>query len=250
MAKLFSVYVTYFLQNDTGNGYSDAIHCNYIKKFDFDTLINQEVNIFFDDENDFKFLDPDNPVGIGIEVNKMCMMVQVVTNTLVSTNPDTYKEVKPQSHLWKCFDVTDQIIDHIVGEPLTPSGLTNSIFKVALNEYNDTGTTEYNLNYLNYPQNNQPDELGFGDEEIFLGNVDTDIEASVYTTDLIITLSLNEFNSSTNPTWDGEAEDNSVYISEIGIFNEEKELIGIGKFNNPLKKNNQISRAIVFGIDF
>ena len=34
------------------------------------------------------------------------------------------------------------------------------------------------------------------------------------------------------------------------IYNEERELIAIGKLNNPLKKDNSISRTIVFGIDF
>ena len=248
MVQKFTVYVTYFLENNTGFGYKDAIHCNYIQKFGFDTTINQEVNIFFDDPNDFKFLSMTG--GTGYVANEICMMIQVVENTLISTDPDVYEEIEPKSHLWRCFDVTNQIIGHIPGDPLTSTELTSTVFKVALSDFFTTTGDTYNLGYLNYPEINEPDSLGFGDEEIFLGNVETEIEATVYTTDLSITLPLNQFNSTTNPTWDGEAQDNSVYITEIGIFNEEKELIAIGKFNNPLKKNNQISRTIVFGIDF
>ena len=249
MIQRFTVYVTYFLENTVTVGYMDAIHCNYVNRFEFDDIANQEVNIFFTNSNDFKFISPSRDVGTGFVVDRICMMVQIVSNTLISTNPDVYVENKPQSHLWKCFDVTNQIISHTIGDPLTPNKLTNSVFKVALNDFNTIGNS-YSLGYLNYPQNSELNALGFGDEEIFLGNVDTEIEASVYTTDLTINLPLNEFNSSTNPTWNGESQDNSVYITEIGIFNEEMELLGIGKFNNPLKKNNQISRSIVFNIDF
>ena len=246
----FTVYVTYFLENNTGSGYTNAVHCNYIQKFGFETTVNQEVNIYFQDESDFKFLSPTGSAGTGFVANEICMLVQIVSNTLIETNPDIYEENRPQSHLWKCFDVTDQIVGHTSGDTLTASGLTSGVFKVALNDFNATGTTLYNLEYLNYPQNSEPNALGFGDEEIFLGNVDTDIEATVYTTDLSITLPLNEYNSTTNPTWDSEAQDNSVYITEVGLFNEDRELIAIGKLNNPLKKNNQISRTIVFGMDF
>ena len=250
MIQRFTVYVTYFLENMTGQGYTDAVHCNYINKFGFDDIANQEVNIFFNNQDDFKFISPSRDVGTGFVVDRICMMVQIVSNTLVSTDPDIFEENQPKSNEWRCFDVTDQIVGHTIGNTLTPSDLTSGVFSVPLNDYNASGVTIYDLEYLNYPENSEPDALSFGDEEIFLGNVDTDIEASVYTTDLSLNLPLNNFNSTTNSTWDGEADDNSVYISEIGIYNENLELIGIGKFNNPLKKNNQISRTIVFGIDF
>lgn len=241
----YNTYVTYFLKNSNESGYTDSIHCNYINKFGFNSLLNQEVNIYFTDPNEFKFL-----TGVtGMDFNEIYLMVQIVENVLINTNPNLYEEIKPQSQLWKYFDVTNQIVGHVTGEPILPTELTSGVFKVALNDYNSSGLT-YTLDYLNYPKNTEPDDLGFGDEELFLGTVDTDVEASVYTTDLSIILPLNEFNSSTNPTWNGEAEDNSVYMSEIGIYDEDKLLIGVGKFNKPLKKNNQISRTILFGLDF
>lgn len=249
MTQRFTVYVTYLLQNTTSSGYVDAIHCNYINKYSFNDIANQDVSIFFTNQDDFKYMSTSRDVGTGFMVNKICMIIQIVSNSLISTNPDVYVENKPQSHLWRCFDVTNQIIGHIIGEPLTPIDMTRGVFKLSLNEFNTSGIS-YNLNYLNYPQNTDITSLSFGDEEVFLGNVESEIEASVYTTDLSINLPLNEFNTSTNPTWDGESINNSILISEIGIYNDERKLIGIGKFNNPLIKNNQISRTIVFDVDF
>jgi len=89
--------------------------------------------------------------------------------------------------------------------------------------------------------------LSFGDETYFFGVVETEIKADVYTTDISINLPLNEFNTSTNSTWDGNSK---VYISEIGIYDSDKNLVAIGKLNNPVPKDSTISRTIVFAIDF
>jgi len=245
MVNKYTVYFTYLLEDNTliktGDvGYSTSIHCNYINKFSADNL-SGEVNMSFDDENDFQFLSTNNG-GTGFTANKIYMIIQVVTNELIDGN---LNELPPKSDSWRKFDVTNQIDEHISGDTLIASGLTSTVFKVPILNY-ESGEP-YNLDYLNYPDINNNNLLSFGDEEIFLGNVETEIEASVYTTDLGINLPLNEYNSSTNPTWDGESE---VYITEIGIYNEERELIAIGKLNNPLKKDNSISRTIVFGIDF
>ena len=105
----------------------------------------------------------------------------------------------------------------------------------------------YNLDYLSYPIPAETDKLCFGDEVYFFGNVETDIEADVYTSDLSINLALGEFNSTTNPTWDGIS---SVAISEIGIYDEDKNLVAIGKLNNPIIKDSSITRTISFAIDF
>jgi hypothetical protein len=62
-----------------------------------------------------------------------------------------------------------------------------------------------------------------------------------------INLALNEFNSSNNLTWDGTS---SVYISEVGLYDENKNLVAIGKLNNPIQKDSTISKTILFALDF
>ena len=87
----------------------------------------------------------------------------------------------------------------------------------------------------------------FGDEEFFFGNVESDIEAVVLTTDIPIYLPPDEFNTSTNKTWE---ENLDVYVSEVGIYDEEDNLVAIGKLNDPIRKAQGISRTIIFGFDF
>ncbi|NKC10614.1 hypothetical protein HAU05_26850, partial [Klebsiella variicola] len=59
----------------------------------------------------------------------------------------------------------------------------------------------YDLSYLNYPNELETDRLAWGEEAFFFGNVKTDIKAIAYTTDIPVVMPLNQFNSSTNPTW-------------------------------------------------
>jgi hypothetical protein len=116
---------------------------------------------------------------------------------------------------------------------------------VSIPEVNAADT--YDLSYLNYPTELQTDNLAWGEEAFFFGNVKTDIRATAYVTDISIVLPLNEFNSSTNPTWDGES---AVSISEVGIYDEGGNLVAIGKLNNPITKDSTISRTILFAMDF
>lgn len=242
MISGYTVFFSYMLANEPVvgyTGYSSAIHCNYINKVYLENLINKDVNIYFNDINDFNFLTTSG--GTGYHANKIYMVIQLVENAPF----DSLEEVKPESDKWKKFDVTDQITDYVSGQRISPLDLVSAVFKVPLSIY-DSGDT-YNLNYLNYPDVNNVDDLCFGSEEVFLGNIETDIEASVYTTDLSINLPLNQFNSTTNKTWDNLSE---VYITEVALYNENKEMVAIGKFNNPIKKDSTISRTIEFNIDF
>ena len=50
----------------------------------------------------------------------------------------------------------------------------------------------------------------------------------------------------TNETWDGTS---SVEITEIGLYDTNKNLVGIAKFNNPISKDSTIARTLVFALD-
>ena len=246
-ASGYTVYTTYILVPN--NGQSKSIHCNYIKSLYLETgdPYLQEVSIAFDDINDFKFLNDDinNNTG-GYTIHNIYALVQIVNNSGFTT----LDEVKSDPALWKEYDLTTQIHGHGSGEPfegnaLTAAELTQQTFKIPLLNY-DSFTTYVLHDYIDYPTFNDEDEMAFGDEEFFLGNVSTEIKAIAYTTNISVVLPLNEFNSSTNETWDGD----KVVISEIGIYDENKNLVAIGKLNNPIDKDSSISRTIVFAVDF
>jgi hypothetical protein len=249
MAAGYTAFMTYMFSGGTGAtniyGYSDAIHCNYINKIQFDNLINKEFNIYFDSADEFKFLSVSG--GSGYSANKLIVLAQLIDNTPY----DNVDLIKPDSAAWKLFDVTDQIIGYVTGQTLSPQDVTSTVFRVPIGQYNLA--PYYDLDYLNYPasisgtSNPTTNPLSFGDETYFLGNVTTSIEAIAYTMDLAINLPLNQFNSTNNETWDGVS---PVSISEIGLYDANKNLVGIAKLNDPIPKDDTIARTIVFGMDF
>lgn len=242
----YTVFFTYMLAN-SGNtveyGYSNAVHCNYINSVQLNDVVNKEVNLYFNNINDFKFLSTGSTVGTGYTANKIYVIAQLINNNTVTGN-----EIKPISTDWKIIDVTDQIRYRSLGStaPISALDLTTSVFKVSLITLN--AAPYYNIDYINYPllTSSGSTTLCFGDETFFLGNVTTDIEAIAYTTDLALYLPLEQFNSSTNATWDNS----TVYISEVGIYDSDYNLVAIGKLNDPIPKDNKIARTIVFAIDF
>lgn len=245
----YTVFTSYVLvpaiNGASGYTYSQGIHCNYINSLQFLTSPEvQEINMYFSEAaTDFKYLNGDISSGTGFTAHKIYALIQVISNA----NYSSLTDVKPIASDWTYVDITGQISGHVAGSLLTRTELQNTIFKISLSGY--TNFSAYTLNYLNYPSALviADDELCFGDEIYFLGNVTTDIHADVFTTDLAISLPLNEFNSSTNATWDGIS---PVAITEVGIYDADKNLVAIGKLNDPITKDSTISRTIVFDIDF
>ncbi len=234
----YTVFISYVLVPTSG--YSQAIHCNYINSLELitDTPYLNEIKLNFPTAADFKFLSSNLTGGTGYIANKIYALFQIVSGTT---------DAVPVSTDWRSYEITNQVSGYTTGTSfiLTPANITSVVFKIPLLNY--TGYTIYGLDYLNYPVVSETDALSLGDEIYFLGNVTTDIKADVYVTDLPIGLPLNEFNSSTNATWDGVS---SVAISEVGIYDADKNLVAIGKLNDPITKDSTISRTIVFAIDF
>lgn len=236
-----TLFISYLFKSS--NGYSSAIHCNYIGRIELNEInpFIETIRFGFSSEDNFKFLNANTGVTTGFSANELYALVQLVQ----------YSD-KPDPALWKIYNLTNQIVGYTAGQLISPADMVRVVFEIPLLGYYGTGFTAYNLSYLDYPVVAETDRLAFGDEIYFFGNVTTDIKADVYVMELPINLLLNEFNSSTNPTWDS-TRDESVAISEVGIYadvNGNKELVAIGKLNDPITKDSTISRTIVFAIDF
>jgi len=248
MINGYTVFFSYMLESDpdytSGFGYSSGIHCNYINSLHLDSITNKEVNIYFNDINDFKFINVSG--GTGYTVHNIYLLVQLIDNSTY----ENVEDIKPNSSEWRKYDVTEQIENYVTGQTLSAYNLTSSIFKVPIYlYYNETLMPKYTLDYLNYPkvtQSGTTQPLSFGEEQYFFGNVSTEIEAIAYTTDLSINLLTNEYNSTDNETWDGD----KVYITEIALYDDNKNIVAIAKLNNPILKDSTIARTIVFGMDF
>jgi hypothetical protein len=194
MAAGYSAFMTYMLLSESGKtngyGYSDAIHCNYIRRINFDTLTNKEFNIYFESDkiDEFKFMSVSG--GTGFTAHKIWVLVQLINNEPY----DSLNDVRPFSQDWVYFDVTDQVTGYTTGSTfiLTPQKLTSDVFRIPISRYNLAKQNQkYNLDYLNYPSSSGSTgvpPLCFGDESYFIGNVTTSVEAIVFSTELAINL--------------------------------------------------------------
>jgi hypothetical protein len=138
-------------------------------------------------------------------------------------------DTRPDPTLWRIIDFTDQLSGTTTNGFINTSGMTSEVFQITLENY--TGASFYNLaNYINIPQNGDPDLLNFGDEYYFYGNLQTDIQATIYQMKYLLNLEINQFTSSSNPTF---VSGQNPYITEIGLYNSNKDLMIISKLQSP-----------------
>jgi hypothetical protein len=111
---------------------------------------------------------------------------------------------------------------------ITQSSITGTTF--VINTDNLSTSTPYILgNEISIPDNNS-NLLNFGDEYFFYGNLETDIQATIYQMKYLINLSRNQFTDTSNPTWTSGT---TSYVSEIGLYDVNKDLIVISKLQSP-----------------
>jgi len=214
-----SMWFTYILTGETA-----SLHCNYysfIRSTAKSANDSQNVAVRFGPE--FQFLtQPVSPYVptdyTGYTATSMKLLCQVM-------NADG----QPSPTGWREIDVTDQLTSSMVNGYITMSGITGTTFQITQADY-DTSTV-YNLaNYIDIPLNGYPNQLNFGDEYFFYGNLETDISATIYEMKYLITLGRNQFTNTSNPTWTSGT---TSYVTEIGLYDNNKDLIVISKLQSP-----------------
>jgi hypothetical protein len=210
------MWVTYRLDS---TGFTDSVHCNYYSVITGPdsgcTPDSQNVAVRFGSE--FPFLS-DGSLS-GFSANSIKLICQIVSGSTL-----------PNPAGWIEIDVTNEISGTTSNGYLTVSGLTGTTFQINSDLYYNSGTT-YNLgNYIDIPFNGQTDVLNFGDEYFFYGNLETDISATIYEMKYLITLGRNQFTNTSNPTWTSGT---TSYVTEVGLFDSNKDLILITKLQSP-----------------
>jgi hypothetical protein len=137
-------------------------------------------------------------------------------------------DTRPSPTNWKVIDVTSQLQSAMINGYITQSSITGTTF--VINTDNLSTSTPYILgNEISIPDNNS-NLLNFGDEYFFYGNLETDIQATIYQMKYLINLSRNQFTDTSNPTWTSGT---TSYVSEIGLYDVNKDLIVISKLQSP-----------------
>jgi hypothetical protein len=226
-----TLWVSYRLDS---SGFTNSLHCNYYQKIVGPDLscfgMAQNVAVKFGEE--FPYLSTDNNVS-GFSANEIKILAQKTdTGSL------------PQPNAWKLIDYTSQVSSNKINNKIPNSALKNTTFIIS--EANYTGGTTYNLHdFINIPETNETTKLNFGDEYYFYGNIQTGIVATIYDMRYAVNLVSSQFQTTTNPTY---SDSKSKYITEIGLYNSEKELMVISKLQSPIKREG--SQQYKVSLDF
>ena len=209
------MYVSYLLE-----GPWNTLNCNYISKINApsaDCVIGTDgydVNVSFGDE--FPYINTEE--GIGFSFNEFYVLYKV------------------NDGVWKKIDFTQYLIDNGYYNNLNGSidvqGLVDLSFKITSNDDED-GATTYNLgDYLSLPPRSDITKIGFGDEYAFYGRLETDITATIYTMRYLINLPQNQLINTSNPSYSS----GEKYMSEIGLYDENKNLLVLSKLQYPIER--------------
>ena len=227
-----SMYVSYLFT--TTSGYTAGLHCQNYSYVEAITDSNVDVQI----NSGLDYLKPglNGSSGLGFEAHGLHLVFQKV---LAGS--------QPSPSAWKIYDVTTGTTSHVSGNPLDPNNIYATTYTITNDVY--TGATTYNLNdYITIPTLAQPDNLQFGDERFFYGNIETQIAATAYKSAFNFVGNNNEFGTSNNPTFNSVV--NDVYISEVGVYDSDGDLVVIGKLSSPIKKDINKTVIVQLEIDF
>lgn len=103
--------------------------------------------------------------------------------------------------------------------------------------------------YIDLPSVTEPNRFTFGDEVLFYGNIETDIKATIYKTQLTCNVLPNQFTVSENPTFNSDQD--KVAFTEIAIYDSNRVIVATGKFSEPVtRKYNSDMLVLQATIDF
>jgi len=213
----------------------DGMHCNYYQSIQGPStgcsISTQNVSVQFGPE--FAFMNTGSTTGYSL--NTFYILAQIT---------DTGERPSPTG--WKQMNYTSDLADYdVVGAGsnnfITKIGMSSVSFVIDPTRYN-LGTS-YDLGtVLTLPTNGTIDtRVNFGDEYFFYGSIETDIQATIYEMRYRINLPNNLFTTSSNPSW---TDTYSPYMTEIGLYDSEKNLMILSKFQTPVKRDG-IQQAVV-----
>jgi hypothetical protein len=212
------MYVTYRFSNSVT--FTNSLHCNYYSSIlgPNQTCNNtsQDVAIIFGNEL--------GCLGNTTAYNSFEILCQKVAG-----------EGRPTPTGWKKIDVTSQLSATTVDNYITTSGITGTTLFITKSLYDSAPT--YNLNdYVTLPTVGQTGQtLNFGDEYYFYGNIETEIQATIYEMRWLCNLNQNEFNYPSNPTW---TTGTPSYITEVALYDNVRDLMAISKLQSPIQRQS------------
>ena len=215
------LHLTYIFTN---TAFTQSLHCNYYSTItgNDQSLLPGASDILIRFGNEFPFLQDTYTSPSGFTATGLKLIAQKVPSGTT----------RPSATAWKEIDITSQLSATTIGGYINSSGITNTTIQLTKSMYDTAGV--YNLsNYLDLvPLGSTGLTLNFGGEYFFFGNIQTDIQATIYVMNFLCNLGQTQFFDSSNPTWTGD----NPYVTEVGLYNADKELMVISKIQSPEKR--------------
>jgi hypothetical protein len=219
------LWVTYGFAGDwTG------MHCNYYQKIcGISGATQTQVNVVVSFGSYFTNMTQDGITGFNAD--EFFVLAQL-------TNSDV---LRPDPTQWRRIDFTSQLTG---SGYIDPADIVSSTFIVSQTNYDSAPLYDIN-DYIEVPAPDDETSVTFGGEYLFNGEIQTDIEATIYEMRYLVNLPNNQFVRSTNPTWNSEI---SPYMSEVGLYDADKNLMVLAKFQSPQIREG--IQQVVVKLDF
>ena len=234
-----TLWVTYRFRSPNWQG----MHCNYYMKVKGPAqncnLDSQNVQVDFVNStyNQFPYMKDYNssPQSKGWGATGFDLIVQKVTTGQ-----------RPNPKAWKVIDYDQFLVQQGV-KANANSFIKPPVFQLI--NFNITNQLYNSAPFYNIQSQIQITPTGqsglkFGDEYYFYGNVETDIQATIYQMKYLINLPSNQFTDTSNPSY----QSSNRYMTEIGLYDNDKNLLVLSKFNSP--QIRQDVQRITIKLDF
>jgi hypothetical protein len=229
-----TAYVTYTIENSTGTGLTSTLPCQKYIKITNTTANNKDITFRMNTADDLPYMrkiEDGGYDGLGFYGYNFKVLFQKVADS----------DDRPDPTAWNVYDYTTSGLTTNSGETINPvqlenqSPVTNGFI---ITELTNTASTTFDLTQLlDMAPKTSPTDLQFGDERFFYGNIETYIGATIYKTFFPITINSGEFDTTGNNTRSKDLTTNppDIMVSEVGIYDGNKNLVIVGKLSRPTK---------------
>ena len=243
-----TMYLTYVLDNVGYTGHTSALPCQTYIKITNNTSSAKDVTFKINETDMLPYMrkKETSTDGYGFYAYNFKLLYQIVADSMDRPDPSA----------WKQYNFTTTAITGVSGQTINPKLLENQSplatgFVLDLLKGN-AATTFSLISLLNLPDNNSPQNLQFGDERFFYGNLSTYIGATIYKTIFDIRVNSSEYAATTNSTRSIDTTTNpaNIKVSEVGIYDTDKNLVCIGKLSTPVALADGNTIMLELSMDF
>lgn len=247
-----TMYLTYILDTEVSGGTSGMttpINCQYYTKITNTTPTNKDVEFRINAVDLLPYMrkiEDVNYDGLGFYAYNFKVLWQIVDDA----------NTRPLTDAWNEFDYTSTALTTNIGETIDPVALENqnpSANGFLVDSNVGTGSTIFNIiPTLNFPLDVHPENLQLGDERFFYGNIQAYIGATIFKTLFKVNIEASDFVFTGNPTrgTDPNITYPDIRVSEIGIYDSDKNLVVVAKMSKPMLLSNSNTINAELSIDF